>query len=77
RSLAKHDGLAVLIALHDLNLAARFAARIALLVQGELRALGTPSQVLTPAILSQAYQVPLKVLPLGGSRVPVITPAIV
>ncbi len=76
RSLAKQDQLAVLVALHDLNLVARFATRIALLVAGRLQALGKPSQVLTPAILSQAYQVPLQVLPLGSSSVPVITPAI-
>lgn len=76
RSLAKQDQLAVLVALHDLNLVARFATRIALLVGGKLQALGNPSQVLTPAILSQAYQVSLQVLPLGSSSVPVITPAI-
>ena len=53
--------LAVLVVLHDLNLVARFADRVALMVDGELTALGSPAEVLTPALLSQAYHLPLQV----------------
>jgi len=69
RGLARNDpltgagGLAVLIALHDLNLAARYADRVALLVQGEIKAAGTPRQVLTPDLISAAYHLPVAVVP--------------
>jgi iron complex transport system ATP-binding protein len=62
RSLAHADGLAVLIALHDLNLAARYADRVALLVSGVIKAAGTPRQVLTPELISAAYHLPVQVV---------------
>jgi iron complex transport system ATP-binding protein len=69
RQLAHRDpltgagGLAVLAALHDLNLAARYADRVALLVAGEIKAAGTPRQVLTPELISAAYHLPVQVVP--------------
>jgi len=60
--LAHHDKLAVLIALHDLNLAARYADRIALMVAGEIKASGTPREVLTPELISEAYCLPVQVV---------------
>jgi iron complex transport system ATP-binding protein len=63
RELARQDGLAVLIALHDLNLAARYTDRLALLVAGRLLALGTPAEVLTPQTILQAYRVQVEVRP--------------
>jgi iron complex transport system ATP-binding protein len=62
RELAHADGLAVLIALHDLNLAARYADRVALLVLGEIKAIGKPKQVLKRKLLSQAYGWPVRVV---------------
>jgi len=53
---------AVLIAVHDLNLALEFADRVALLVKGEILHLGTPADVLQPELLSQVYDVPLTLL---------------
>jgi iron complex transport system ATP-binding protein len=53
---------AVLIAVHDLNLALEFADRVALLVKGELVRLGNPLDVLQPELLSQVYDVPLTLL---------------
>lgn len=75
RDLALHQRLAVVVALHDLNLVARFGDQVALLVGGELRALGSPAQVLTADQLSPAFQLPLEVLP-GRHGFPVILPSI-
>ncbi len=72
RDLADGENLAVLVALHDLNLAARFADRAALLVDGELRALGAPDQVLTPDHLSAAYGLPIGVIPHPAHGTPLV-----
>ncbi len=55
RSLAHDERHAVLIALHDLNLAAQYADRVALLSNGTIAASGTPEKVLTEENLSPAY----------------------
>jgi iron complex transport system ATP-binding protein len=74
--LAREENLAVVVALHDLNLVARFADRVALLVEGELRAVGQPAEVLTPELLAQVYRLPLQVLRSAASGRPVIFPEI-
>jgi iron complex transport system ATP-binding protein len=56
RRLAR-SGLIVISALHDLNLAAQYADRLALLHEGRLLICGTPDLVLTPTWLRQAYEV--------------------
>src|SRR6266542_663088 len=53
--LAHKDNLAVLLALHDLNLAARYADRVALMVAGQLQAVGSPREVLQSELISNAY----------------------
>lgn len=62
RNLAQERKLAVLVALHDLNLASLFAQRLALLVNGHLQAIGSPQEVLTEAALQQAYAVSTRIL---------------
>jgi iron complex transport system ATP-binding protein len=64
----------VLITLHDLNLVARFADQVGLLCGGRLQAVGTPEQVLTSHLLSEAYHVPLHVIPNPQSGPPLIVP---
>ena len=64
----------MLIALHDLNLAARYSDRIALMVAGEIQAVGLPGEVLTPELISQAYGLPVQVLRHPFINVPLILP---
>lgn len=63
RELAREKDLAILMAIHDLNLVAQHSDRVILMVNGQIQAQGTPAQVLTTELLSQAYQVPLQVIP--------------
>lgn len=55
-------GDAVLIVVHDLNLAAAFADRIALLSKGALVTCGTPDEVLTESLLTSVYETPVEVI---------------
>ena len=74
RELAHTDNLAILVALHDLNLAARYADRVALLVDGDVKAAGTPRQVLTPEIISGAYHLSVQVVKHPFVDVPLVLP---
>ena len=56
RTLVKDQGLSVLMAMHDLNQVSGIADRVLLLVNGEIKALGTPEDVLTPENILVAYQ---------------------
>jgi len=49
------EGKTVIAAIHDLNAAAKYASRLALLSKGKLSTIGTPDEVLTEQVLSYAY----------------------
>ncbi|MER7775918.1 ABC transporter ATP-binding protein [Streptomyces sp. NPDC096191] len=51
----------VLVALHDLALAARYCDRLLLMHRGSLVASGTPEDVLTPARLAEVFEVDAEV----------------
>jgi len=74
RELAHTENLAVLIALHDLNLAARYADRVALLVGGHLTSIGAPREVLTSESISNAYCLPVDVVEHPLMDVPLVLP---
>ncbi|HDN9015226.1 heme ABC transporter ATP-binding protein [Aeromonas salmonicida] len=61
RALAARN-TAVLVVLHDLNLAARYADRLVMLDKGRLMADGTPAEVLTPALIDRLYDYPAQVI---------------
>ena len=72
--LAHKDNLAVLIALHDLNLAAHYADRIALMVAGNIKAMGKPKEVLQPELIAEAYCLPVQVVKHPFLDVPLVLP---
>lgn len=76
RQLARDERLAVIATLHDLNLASQWADRLGLLVDGRLIALGTPAEVLTPAILREAYHVPVSIISRTPDGRPLIGPCL-
>ncbi len=55
------DGKSVMIAIHDLDLAARFCDRLVLLVDGTIQARGPPSAVLTADHLRAAFDIDVTV----------------
>jgi len=71
RALAA-DGIAVVVVLHDLSLAAAYADRVALIAHGSLRAVGAPVEVITAEIVEEVYGLPVQILQQSGR--PVVLP---
>jgi len=73
RSLAG-EGAAIIVVLHDLNLAARYADRVALMSRGRLAALAPTREVLRAELLSDVYQHPVMVVPHPHLDCPLVLP---
>ena len=63
QALARTGSIGALVVLHDVNAAARWCDRIALVGRGGLIACGAPAEVLTPPNLRAVYDVDMAVLP--------------
>lgn len=66
--LNRETGMTLLLVSHDLDLAAACCERVLLLKQGRLIADGTTGEVLTPALLSEAYGCDVAVQRLAGGE---------
>jgi iron complex transport system ATP-binding protein len=62
-------GQAVLVVLHDLQLAAAYSDEIAVMCEGRIVVRGAPGRVLTEALLEDVYQLPIEVFrhPMSGA----------
>ncbi len=71
RDWCANRAMAMLMVLHDLNLASEYADRIVLLSEGRIVAQGTPAEVLTPELIERVYHVPalIRAHPLTGRPV--------
>jgi iron complex transport system ATP-binding protein len=67
RAVAR-EGATVVVVLHDLNEAAAYADRVALLGGGRLLGFGPPETELEPEALRRAYGVPFAAVDAGGAR---------
>ena len=72
--LAINDQIAVLMAVHDLNLVSSFADRVALLVDGNLVKLGKPGNVLTEGNINNAYNTTVHIITHPDTGIPFILP---
>lgn len=72
--LNKQLGRTVVMVLHDLNLAARYSDNLVVLSQGEVIAQGAPGDVLTPAVLEQAFCLSARVIDDPETGGPLIVP---
>lgn len=73
RALAQ-AGKAVVVVLHDLSQAARYADRVAMMSQGGLDAVGTPHEVIVADRVSRVYGVEVDIEQVGNPPRPVIIP---
>ena len=68
------EGVAVVVVVHDLSLAARYADRVALMAHGKLEALGSPAEVITAPRVSDIYGVDVDIEQVGNPPRPIIIP---
>ena len=68
RRLADDRKIGVLISSHDLNLAAVHSDRVVVMKAGRVLAQGAPGDVLTESLLSEAFDVPVRVAMVDGQR---------
>jgi iron complex transport system ATP-binding protein len=61
KDINRKEGMSVVAVLHDVNLAARYCDRIALLSQGEVEVMGPPADVLTQEVIQAVYGVDVAV----------------
>ncbi len=73
RAWADEENIGVLVILHDLNLAARYADRLLVLGAGRTRGLGSPADLLTPELLQDTFGLPTLVNPHPTRGHPVVT----
>ncbi|WP_336367716.1 ABC transporter ATP-binding protein [Marinobacter sp. C2H3] len=60
-TLNREHGLTVVMSLHDLNQAAQFADRIAVLANGQLEIIGSPGEVITEPLVNRVFRVNTRV----------------
>ncbi|MEL6380967.1 MAG: ABC transporter ATP-binding protein [Cyanobacteria bacterium J06626_18] len=73
KRLNRQQSLSIITVLHDINLAARYSDRLALLRQGHLWAIGTPAAMLTPTLLKEVFDIDVAILrtPVGLQICPI------
>ena len=73
-SYSRERGVAALLILHDLNLAARYTDRIMILARGEVAAIGETSAVLAAERLSEIYRIPMERIERGDGKTALFAP---
>ncbi|MHC1560105.1 ABC transporter ATP-binding protein [Actinomycetospora sp. C-140] len=72
--LNRERGRTVVMVLHDLNLAARYAERLVALHRGEIAAEGTPHEVLTEDTVRDVFGLEARVVPDPVAGTPMVVP---
>ena len=72
--IRRDTGITVLVAMHDLTLAAQYCGRIAALHKGSIFASGKPSQVLTSELVSEVFGAAVAIVEHPVHKTPVVLP---
>jgi iron complex transport system ATP-binding protein len=67
-------GRTIVVVLHDLNLAARYAQRLVAMRDGVLVASGTPAEVLTEELMAEVFELEARVVPDPVAGTPMVVP---
>ncbi|MFK4837043.1 ABC transporter ATP-binding protein [Microbacterium sp. ZW T2_14] len=74
RTLNRTDGTTIVVVLHELNLAARYADDLVVMSGGRVVAHGAPADVLTREVVSQAFDLDALVIPDPLTSTPLVIP---
>lgn len=74
RTLNQDSGRTIVMVLHDINQACRFADHLVAMRSGQVVAQGHPAEVVTPALLRDVFDVHCRVLPDPDTRRPLVVP---
>ncbi|WP_028708743.1 ABC transporter ATP-binding protein [Propionicicella superfundia] len=72
--LNRERGTTVVVVLHDLNLAARYADELVVMSRGAVIAQGRPADVLTPSVVSEAFGLEALIIPDPLTTTPLVVP---
>jgi iron complex transport system ATP-binding protein len=72
--LHSERGRTVVVVLHDLNLAARYAQRLVAMKDGALVASGPPAEVLTEQLLADVFDLEARIIPDPVAATPMVVP---
>jgi iron complex transport system ATP-binding protein len=74
RRLHSEVGRTVVMVLHDLNLAARYADRLVAMRDGRIVAAGKPAEVITEELLEEVFGLAARVIPDPVAGTPLVVP---
>jgi iron complex transport system ATP-binding protein len=72
--LNARSGTTIVVVLHDLNLACRYAQHIVVMKEGAILVQGPPREVITAATITEAYGLACEVVPDPVSGTPMVVP---
>jgi iron complex transport system ATP-binding protein len=72
--LNQREGRTIVIVLHDLNLACRYAHHLVAMRAGAIVAQGRPAEVITPALVAEVFDLGAQVIPDPLTGTPLIIP---
>lgn len=75
RRLRDH-GRTIVVVLHELNLACRYADHLVVMSEGRIVATGSPDEVVTAELIEDVYRVPCIVVPDPLARTPLVIPKV-
>jgi len=74
RALNRKSARTVVMVLHDINQACRYADHLVAMSSGRVVAQGSPAEVITPALLRDVFDVHCRVLPDPDNGRPLVLP---
>lgn len=74
RALNREEGRTVVMVLHDLNLAARYADLLVAMKEGEVVAVGAPEEVISPDLLGEVFEIEASIISDPRTGAPLVLP---